>query len=95
MATVSEVKQGLDDIARAISDASLRYSRAKEQMTRASADLGQLPSKYAGVITEVDGYTPTGAFETLAKDEKAKLQIDFVALKAKIDALKATTEYSA
>jgi hypothetical protein len=95
MATTSEVKQGLDDIAETIRRASKRYANAKTQIELAATELGQIPVTYADVVAEINTYTPTGAFETLAKDEKAKLTTDFQALKATIDALTATVEYSA
>lgn len=95
MATYSEVKSGLDDISAAIRAAKEAYDRAKVHIQGASDSLGNIPTTYSDVITEVNGYTPTGAFETLAKDEKAKLQAEFQALKATIDALTATTEFSA
>ena len=95
MATTSEVKHGLDEIAKSIRSAQQRYDGAKANIEKAAADLGQIPSVYAGIIAEIDGYTPSGAFETLSQDEKGKLQVDFVALKARMDALIATAEYSA
>ena len=95
MATISEVKQGLDEIAASIRAVTKRYADAKVSIQAGSEALGNIPTKYADVIAEINGYTPTGAFETLAKDEKAKLQTEFTALKATIDALIATAEFTA
>ena len=87
MATTSEVKQGLDEIAAAIAAVRARFATAKSSIEGGSAALGNIPTKYAGVIAAIDAYVPTGAFQTLAKDEKAKLATEFTALKADIDAL--------
>jgi flagellin-like hook-associated protein FlgL len=95
MATYSEVKQGLDEISAQIRAVQTRYNSAKSNIEAGSAALGAIPTKYADVIATIDGYTPTGAFETLSKDEKAKLQAEFQALKSTIDALIATAEFSA
>ena len=81
MATVSEVKSGIDSIAQLIAAAARTQARAKENLLAARNQLNNLPSQYADVMATIDAYTPTGAFETLAKDEKAKLASEFVALK--------------
>lgn len=95
MATASEVKAGLDDIAAAIAAVRTRYASAKSSITGGSAALGNIPTKYADVIATIDAYAPTGAFETLSKDEKTKLAAEYLALKTEIDALIATTEFGA
>jgi hypothetical protein len=95
MATYSEVKQGLDEIAAQIRAVQTRYNTAKSNIEAGSAALGAIPTKYADVVTTINGYTPTGAFETLAQDEKAKLQTEFQSLKATLDALIATAEFTA
>ena len=95
MATISEVKQGLDEIAAKIRAVQKRYADAKSSIQAGSTALGSIQTDYADIITEINGYTPTGAFETLAKDEKGKLQTEFVALKAVIDAIIAVAEFSA
>ena len=87
MATTSEVKAALDDISQSIKTERQAFASAKARIQTASGNLGLIPTTFADVIAEINGYTPTGAFETLAKDEKAKLQTEFLALKADIDAL--------
>ena len=87
MATISEVKQGLDAVAEKIASARNRFEASKVAIQNNSSTLGQIPTAHSDVLTTIDGYAPSGAFETLAKDEKAKLQTEFVALKADIDAL--------
>jgi len=95
MATISEVKQGMDEIAASIRAVQKRYADAKASIEAGSTALGNIPTKYADILAEIDGFAPTGAFETLAKDEKAKLATEFLALKSTIDALIATVEFTA
>jgi hypothetical protein len=95
MATTTEVKKALDDIATIIVTERQAYANAKARIQAASANLNAITTQYAGVITEIDGYTPTGAFETLAQDEKAKLAAEFAALRSTINGLIGTAEFSA
>jgi len=95
MATASEVKAGLDDIATSIRNSRQAYANAKARIQAAYNELNAIPTTFADAIATIDGYTPTGAFETLAKDEKAKLQQEFTALKNTLSALIATTEFGA
>lgn len=85
MATPSQVDTGLDAIAAAIAQATQLQEAAKQSMLRARSLLAQLPTEHADVISTINGYSPTGAFETLAKDKKAKLQAEFVALKTELE----------
>lgn len=89
------VKTALDEIAEAIKAATTRYAAAKATIVGIRDALANLPSKYSDEIAEIAAYTPTGAFETLAKDERAKLATEFNALQSIIDDLIATTEWSA
>ena len=82
MATISEVKQGLDDIAQVIRTARFQLKQGKLQLAAVEAQLTALPTDYASVVTQINAYTPTGAYETLAKDELAKISTEFTALKA-------------
>ena len=87
MATTTEVKKALDDISTIIVTERQAFANSKARIQTASANLNAITTQYAGVITEIDAYVPSGAFETLAKDEKTKLAAEFTALKADIDAL--------
>ena len=87
MATTTEVKKSLDDIATIIVTERQAFANAKARIQAASGNLAAIPTQYAGVISTIDLYVPTGAFETLAKDERAKLATEFAALKADIDTL--------
>ena len=99
MATTSEVKAGLDAIAQTIARERRALTQAHERIHQAFTTLYDIPTDevYAPVLAEIDGYTPTGAFETLAQDEKARLATEFVALRNAADAanvaLDAFTEF--
>jgi ABC-type transporter Mla subunit MlaD len=85
MATPSEVKAGLDEVAQQIRASIQDRQTAKEQLQAAKDRLDGLGTNYADVITTIQGYTPTGAFESLAKDEFAKLTTEFQALASALD----------
>ena len=87
MATVTEVKRGLDDITQIIVTERRSIATAKSRIVTASDVLGALPTQFSDVISEINGYTPTGPFEEQAQDERAKIATEFTALKGEIDAL--------
>ena len=90
MATMTEVKRSLDDISQIIVTERQAFANSKARIQTASGNLASIPTQYAGVIATIDAYTPTGAFETLAKDERTKLAAEFTALKTQIDTLVAS-----
>jgi hypothetical protein len=85
MSTTSEVKAALDGIAEVISGSITARARAKAQLLTARNQLANLPTQFADELATINGYTPTGAFETLAQDEKARLQTEFNALKTALE----------
>jgi len=85
MATTSEVKAALDLMAQDIAAAINLRQRAKDQLKTARDRLAAIPSTYSDELATINAYTPTGAFEELSKDEKAKLQTEFNALKNAIE----------
>jgi hypothetical protein len=88
MATTSEVKSGLDSIAEQIRLAKTDTANAKARLQAAKDRLDGLAgpeSPYADIITEIQGYTPTGAFESLSKDELSKLITEFQAAVTALD----------
>jgi hypothetical protein len=89
MATSSEVKAGLDDIATQIRGQRAALVKAIGLASAASAALTLIANDYAGVISTVNGYGTTDSFEALSKAELAKLTTEFVALKADADAIAA------
>lgn len=97
MATISEVKNGLAEVAQVIETERKKAKSAKATITAVENNLASIGSRYNKLITEVNGYTPTGAFETLAQDELDKLTSEFQTLKTAVTtaktALAAITEF--
>jgi hypothetical protein len=71
----------LDEIAATIKEGNDLIASAKSRLQKAYNSLDAIPTTYADEIAEINGYTPTGAFETLAVDMKGKLTTEFQALK--------------
>lgn len=85
MATASQVKAGLDDIATVIRTERQAMISCKARVTAADNSLAALPTTYADVLAAINGFAvdSTDTFERLAKAELAKLTTEFQALKAK------------
>lgn len=87
MATSSEVKQGLDDIAEIIRTARSVFTKCKSQIQEQNTILTAINSNFSDIAVTIDGYTPTGSFEELAQDEKAKLLAERNSLQTEMQAL--------
>ena len=87
MATTSEVKAGLDDIAQRIRSSRKGFALAKDAIVKTRDGLNAIPTQYADVLNTIGLYGTADAFEALSKDELAKLTTEFVALRNSIDAL--------
>ena len=87
MAQTSEVKSGLDAIGEIITGQRAVIEKAQSNAQIASDALAAILVDYADVIATIDAYTGADAFETLSKDEKARLANEFTALKALADAI--------
>jgi len=85
MATSSEVKAGLDEIALVIKTARSRLSAAKAQVSSQNSTIDGLPVTYADLIATINAYGTADAFEALSKAELAKLITEFMALNADVD----------
>ena len=83
MAT-SQVKADLDNIAREISNELGSIAGAITTLQGIDGRLGSLPANFSSSISEINGYTPTGSFETLAQDELAKLTTEFQAARTAV-----------
>jgi len=86
MKTTSEVKSGLDDIARMIRDARQMREQTKARLTQAYNQLNGIPTQYGDLITTIDGYTGADAFESNAQAEKQRLAAEFTELKNALEA---------
>ena len=91
MATASEIKAGLDDIASRIRDARAVMMKVKSNAQGASDSLNAILTDFADVIATIDAIpaNTTDNFERLVKAEKAKLATEFTALKGKADTVAA------
>lgn len=91
MASTSEVKAGLDDIAAAIRENRTVMAGCKAKAATVSTSLDGLATDYADVVNTINGYASdtTDAFEMVAKAELAKLVAEFGALKGVSDAVAA------
>lgn len=91
MATFSEMKSGLDDISGLIRDNRAVLAKAKSNGAQASEALAAIPTTFAAVIAAIDAIpaNTTNVAEQLLKADKAKLATEFMALKAKADAIAA------
>ncbi len=90
MATFTEVKKVLDEIAERTTQNASRTTNAKALLTTAQADLASMPGAYSSILSEIDaGATanPTDQAWQNAKAEKDQMVSDFQALKAEVDAL--------
>lgn len=83
MATPSQVKAGLDDIASIIRAERQALVNAKARVTTAVNNLTAIPVNYADVIATIDGYDGSDTFELIAQAEKALLAAEFASLKTK------------
>ena len=97
MATSSEVKAALDDIAQSIRTERQAMSNAKARIATGQGNLNLIPTTFADAIATIDGFVPTGEFESLSKDEFAKMTTEFLALRSEagdaVTALSAITEF--
>ena len=90
MATYTEVKTVLDEIAERTTNNGKRVAQARAMMTQAQADLAAMPAAYGTLLTALDAAAtanPSNAAWQGAKAEKDQMVADFNALKAAVDAL--------
>lgn len=85
MASYSEVKAGLDDVAGIIREQRAVMLKVKSNAGLASAALAGLSAQYADLITTINAYGTANAAEALSKADLAKLTSEFQALKTLAD----------
>lgn len=85
MATFSEVKTGLDEIASVISEQRSVMGKVKSNSALASASLAALATEYADVVATINAYGTANAAEAAAKAELGKLVTEYTALKGVAD----------
>jgi hypothetical protein len=87
MATTSEVKAGLDDIATSIRNCRQAFINSKARIQTAHSELVSIPTTFSDVLSTINNYTGTDEFEVLCQAEKAKLTTEFQALRDEINTL--------
>lgn len=86
MSTTS-VKNGLVSASQLIYNIRQTMTTAKTRVTSAIAEITAIPTTYSDIISEINGYTPTGAFETLCKNELTRFVSEYQALKTEMESL--------
>ena len=83
MATSSEVKAGLDDIAQSIRTERQAMANAKARIATGEGNLNLIPTTFSDVLSTINGFSSstTDEFEALCKAELAKMTTEFTALK--------------
>jgi hypothetical protein len=95
MATFSEIKAGLDEIADRNKQNLNNMDRSRAGLAAAEANLNAMPSTYSTLIGEIDAAAtanPTIEAFQVAKSEKDQLVLDFQALKTRATALVAAVD---
>lgn len=85
MASYSEVKAGLDDVAGIIREQKAVMLKVKSNAALASAALAALSAEYADLIATINAYGTSNAAEALSKADLAKLTSEFQSLKSLAD----------
>jgi hypothetical protein len=84
---ISRVLRSLREVGDFIDTRRTKLEAYKAWVSTVSSDLTGLASTYADVVTEINGYTPTGAAETYCKDVLAKLVAERSALLSDVNTL--------
>jgi len=90
MATFSDMKYALDEIARKNTRARQLTEAARKELIRVQSDLGSMLADYSGMSAEIDQVAidnPADDAYLMLKNEKDKLVTDFQNLKTYVDAL--------
>lgn len=92
MATASEIKVGLDEIARVVADQRAVVQKAKQNAGAASLALADLPTTYGDLIATVQAFPAGNAWQNHAKAELAALATEYNALKTAADTIVAVED---
>ncbi len=90
MATFSQIKAVLDEIATKNARQRRYLENARASLVTAQTNLAGMPSEYSAIVADIDQAAidnPTDEAYLLAKSEKDKLAADFQNLKTYADAL--------
>ncbi|TGR83586.1 hypothetical protein EN866_33945 [Mesorhizobium sp. M2D.F.Ca.ET.223.01.1.1] len=89
MATTSEVEVGMAAIAQRLTDNRAVMLKAKQNAAAVSAALSAITTDYAAVISTIQAYGTSDAYEAQMKAKLAKMTTEFTALKGTADAIAA------
>ena len=78
MASHSHNAAALLQIATIVRTSERMQAKAYNDLLVARNQLAAIPTQFAGPIAEIEAYVPTGARETLSKDDAAKLTGEYV-----------------
>ncbi len=87
MAKPSEVEGKLDEVSGVIARLRKNCSDAKQIFVNSKASMDLIPTKYAGIITEINGYSSGDRWEENQKSRLAKLTSEFQALNTDVESL--------
>ncbi|TJV21081.1 MAG: hypothetical protein E5Y04_28670 [Mesorhizobium sp.] len=87
MATTSEIEVGMAAIAQRLYDQRQVMIKAKANATSASAALAAIPADYAAVISAINAFGTSDAYEAGVKAKLAKMVTEYSALKTVADAV--------
>ena len=77
---VTDVVKAQDEMADYIARERRAAATAKARISAAISNLNELPTIYSDEIAEINGYAPSGAHETLAKNRHALMVSEYQAL---------------
>ncbi len=86
MSTPTQVDAALDAVAQITAGSTNQLSQAKVTLLSARNQLANIGAQFADEIATINGYTPTGPHEELAKDLLSKYSADKAALQTTIEA---------
>ena len=72
MATFSEMKTALDEIAATISAARMSLDKCGENAAKAQTNLGNLSTEYSGIVAAINQFLSDNASDEAAKTMKAE-----------------------
>lgn len=91
MATASEIKVGMDEIASIVAQQRAVLLKAQQNAGAASTVLADLPTTYADLIATVTGWSNGNAYQNAVKAELAALGTEYNALKSSADEIVAVS----
>ncbi len=86
--TTAAVTNGMVALSARVEGIENRAAELQVGLTELESDIAQLPTEFADLKAEVEGYTPTGEFESGIQDKFNRMKNEFVAKGVKVTAAK-------